>query len=141
MVLLLFRWVVVLALFVPNIVQSRVLNEMTAPGAPYSVHSYSKRARRHPLKPRSVSVAPGPNFGKLLGNFQPPKVDATGGQVNNGNVAVYSINDNDGIGAGRDQYTLYIGNGNTFPQKSQWVSFSDMQVLPSKASRLPPGSF
>ena len=126
MFILLFGWVLVTALFIPNAVQSRVLNEMTVSKAPHAAHSYLKRASRHPLKPRSVSVDPGPNYGKLLGNFQPPKIDATGGQVNNGNVAVYSINDNDGIGAGRDSYTLYTGNGNTFPQKSQWVSFSSM---------------
>ncbi|MCJ1310549.1 hypothetical protein MMC25_004214 [Agyrium rufum] len=51
---------------------------------------------------------------------------ATGGVVSNGGVAVYSINDNDGVGAGSDSYTLYLGNGNTFPQKNRWASFNNM---------------
>jgi hypothetical protein len=47
----------------------------------------------------------------------------TGEYVNNGNIAVYSINDYDGIGAGRDSYTFYSGDGSTaagWPAKSQW---------------------
>lgn len=75
-------------------------------------------------------------FGNKDGNFQPAKAsrpggstnDFTGGQVYGPN-AVYSINNQDGIGAGSDTYTLYCGNGDAFPPKSSWVSFEQMWVL------------
>jgi len=73
-----------------------------------------------------------PFFGNSHGNFQPardesdPEELATGGQVSNPKVAVTSINNKDGVGAGKDVYTLYLGDGSSFPKKSQWVSFEDM---------------
>lgn len=73
-----------------------------------------------------------PFFGNRHGNFQPtrevsdPEELATGGQVSNPKVAVTSINNKDGVGAGKDVYTLYLGDGSSFPKKSQWVSFEDM---------------
>lgn len=73
-----------------------------------------------------------PFFGHLDGNFQPSgdafEFDpvATGGQVSNPKVAVTSINNKDGIGNGKDSYTLYLGDGSTFPKQSQWVSFENM---------------
>jgi hypothetical protein len=73
-----------------------------------------------------------PFFGNRHGNFQPirdlsvPEELATGGQVSNPKVAVTSINNKDGVGAGKDAYTLYLGDGSSFPKKSQWVSFEDM---------------
>jgi hypothetical protein len=53
-----------------------------------------------------------PFFGHLDGNFQPSgdafEFDpvATGGQVSNQKVAVTSINNKDGVGNGKDFYTL-----------------------------------
>jgi len=48
------------------------------------------------------------------------------GQVVSGSVAT-SVNDNDGIGAGTDAYTLHTGNGASgFPSIDQWVNFEDM---------------
>lgn len=35
-------------------------------------------------------------------------------------------NINDGVGKGKDEYHVYKGNGDNFPQRSQWVSFVDM---------------
>jgi hypothetical protein len=73
-----------------------------------------------------------PFFGNRHGNFQPtpdvsdPEELATGGEVSNPKVAVTSINNKDGVGAGKDVYTLYLGDGSSFPKKSQWVSFEDM---------------
>jgi hypothetical protein len=70
-----------------------------------------------------------PFFGNLHGNFQPSgdaSELATGGQVSNPKVAVTSINNKDGIGAGKDTYKLYLGDGSAFPKKSQWASFEDM---------------
>lgn len=72
-------------------------------------------------------------FGNKDGNFQPARtsfVDGatakqTGGQVG-GDLAVYSINNQDGIGVGSDTYTQYCGNGDAFPPKSSWVSFEQM---------------
>ncbi|KAE9374629.1 hypothetical protein N431DRAFT_464865 [Stipitochalara longipes BDJ] len=73
-----------------------------------------------------------PFFGNSHGNFQPSddafefEPVATGGQVSNPKVAVTSINNKDGIGSGKDSYTLYLGNGSSFPKESQWVSFENM---------------
>jgi hypothetical protein len=82
-----------------------------------------------------------PFFGNKHGNFQPENTTvmeskptktvkrATGGWVQNGNVAVWNINDYDGIGAGSDSYTMYWGDGSTgagWPPRSRWVSFIDM---------------
>lgn len=48
------------------------------------------------------------------------------GEVVTANTAV-TVNDNDGNGAGVDQYTLHTGNGAFgFPDTSQWVNFIDM---------------
>ena len=69
------------------------------------------------------------NFDKREGNFLSEVTSykrATGGVVSNPAVAVSSINDNDGVGAGTDSYTLYCGSGSAFPPKSDWVSFVDM---------------
>ncbi|KAK3080959.1 hypothetical protein LTS18_011566 [Coniosporium uncinatum] len=67
------------------------------------------------------------------GNYQPSRNVShvrgaqTGGQVQSGAVARYdNDNINDGVGSGTDSYTMYWGNGDSFPQKSQWVSFVDM---------------
>ncbi|KAL1969792.1 hypothetical protein VTN77DRAFT_7301 [Rasamsonia byssochlamydoides] len=52
-----------------------------------------------------------------------------GETVTNGNLAVYTVNDYDGIGAGTDSYTFYQGDGSTadgWPDQSEWVSFIDM---------------
>jgi hypothetical protein len=38
----------------------------------------------------------------------------------------HSVNDNDGIGAGSDSYTMYSGGASNFPDKSRWVSFNNM---------------
>ncbi|KAL1965838.1 hypothetical protein VTN77DRAFT_5159 [Rasamsonia byssochlamydoides] len=54
--------------------------------------------------------------------------DATGEKVTKA-VAVKTINDNDGVGAGKDTYTQYNGDGSTaagWPSQSEWVSFDDM---------------
>jgi hypothetical protein len=79
-----------------------------------------------------------PTFGNKKGNFQPTsnKVSKrriskrdTGGWVENGNVAVWNINDEDGVGAGNDQYTMYWGDGSVdqgWPARDQWVSFTEM---------------
>ena len=97
-----------------------------------------------PYPPEVTVSVPAPTgtpfFGNKNGNFQPNSstslngvhVDATGGQVSNGNVAVTSINNNDGIGAGSDTYKQYNGDGTTgagWPAKSKWVSFVDMSVI------------
>ena len=69
------------------------------------------------------------SFGKRGGNFLSEVTSykrATGGVVSNPAVAVTSINDNDGDGAGTDSYTLYCGSGSAFPPQSEWVSFVDM---------------
>jgi len=67
------------------------------------------------------------------GNYMPsrnksdPHAAATGGQVLSGAIARFdNDNINDGLGGGVDQYTLYTGNGDNFPNISQWVSFVDM---------------
>jgi hypothetical protein len=74
-------------------------------------------------------------FGNKHGNFQhfndtPSTLQtrATGGVVTGG-AAVSTINDHDGIGAGKDTYKLYLGDGSLeagWPTKEQWVSFEDM---------------
>lgn len=49
--------------------------------------------------------------------------------MENGNVAVWNINDEDGVGAGNDQYTMYWGDGSVdqgWPARDQWVSFTEM---------------
>lgn len=82
-----------------------------------------------------------PTFGNKKGNFQPTTANTTakvnkrriseretGGWVQNGNVAVWNINDEDGIGAGNDQYTMYWGDGGSWPTRNQWVSFTEMYV-------------
>lgn len=69
------------------------------------------------------------SFGKRGGSLVPEVTSykrATGGVVSNSAVAVSSINNNDGVGAGTDSYTLYCGSGSAFPKKSAWVSFVDM---------------
>lgn len=72
-----------------------------------------------------------PHFGNHKGNFQSQDTSyehilATGGQVSNGAIAVSKIKNNDGIGAGKDVYTQYCGNGGSFPPASKWVSFENM---------------
>lgn len=53
-----------------------------------------------------------------------------GGKVTNGAIATWNpSNTNDGIGAGRDEYKMYWGDGSTnagWPDRSRWVSFVDM---------------
>ena len=75
-----------------------------------------------------------PHFGNRNGNFQSKdtsyeRILATGGQVSNGAVAVSKINNNDGVGAGKDSYTQYCGNGAGFPPASAWVSFENMYEI------------
>jgi hypothetical protein len=71
-------------------------------------------------------------FGHQDGNFQPLDATfdfdpvATGGQVSNSKVAEISIDNKDGVGNGKDSYTLYLGDGYSFPKKSQWASFEHM---------------
>jgi hypothetical protein len=73
-----------------------------------------------------------PFFGHQDGNFQPLDATfdldpvATGGQVSNSKVAEISIDNKDGVGNGKDSYTLYLGDGYSFPKKSQWASFERM---------------
>ncbi|KAL3428245.1 hypothetical protein PVAG01_01754 [Phlyctema vagabunda] len=90
--------------------------------------------------PPDVAIAPPvPSvrafFGNKHGNFMNNKtkpagvsVLATGGYVTGG-AAVSSINNQDGIGAGTDHYTMYYGDGSAgagWPYKENWVSFEDM---------------
>ena len=75
-----------------------------------------------------------PFFGNHKGNFQFKDTSyehilATGGKVSNPAVAVTKINNNDGVGAGKDSYTQYCGNGANFPPKSAWVSFENMYEI------------
>ena len=63
------------------------------------------------------------------GNFEDTSYEhilATGGQVSNTAIAVSSINNTDGIGAGKDRYIQYCGKGSSFPPHSAWVSFENM---------------
>ncbi|PQE08386.1 glycoside hydrolase protein [Rutstroemia sp. NJR-2017a WRK4] len=76
-----------------------------------------------------------PDFGHKSGNlmkgksgFTTESVLATGGYVTGG-AAVTTINNQDGIGAGSDSYTMYWGDGSDtagWPHKEDWVSFEDM---------------
>jgi hypothetical protein len=89
------------------------------------------------VKP-SVPVDFHPFFGNKHGNFQPVSTKVskrhiserdTGGQVQIAADAVWSINDEDGIGAGSDVYNMYWGDGSAgagWPTRSQWVSFTEM---------------
>lgn len=95
--------------------------------------------------PLPLAADPQPYFGNKDGNFQPTRTsrvggvttELTGGQVS-GALAVYSINNQDGIGGGSDTYIQYCGNGDAFPPKSSWVSFEQMCVL--KLLAAPPQS-
>lgn len=53
-----------------------------------------------------------------------------GGKVTNSAIANFnSGNTHDGIGAGKDEYHMYYGDGSTgagWPDRSRWVSFVDM---------------
>ncbi len=77
-----------------------------------------------------------PHFGNKHGNFMPGNTTkaskrTTGGTVENPSLATFNININDGIGAGSDSYTMYLGDGsqgNGWPTRANWVSFVDMQV-------------
>jgi hypothetical protein len=97
----------------------------------------------YPPKATSKPVIPAdfhPYFGNKKGNFQPTtattKVNKrrfserdTGGWVQIAADAVWNINDEDGIGAGSDQYTMYWGDGSAgagWPTRDQWVSFTEM---------------
>ncbi|OJD38865.1 glycoside hydrolase [Diplodia corticola] len=56
-------------------------------------------------------------------------VRRTTGGVVTGPVAVFSINNKDGVGAGADSYTFYRGDGSAgagWPSKDKWVSFENM---------------
>ncbi|CAG8955343.1 hypothetical protein HYFRA_00011327 [Hymenoscyphus fraxineus] len=73
-----------------------------------------------------------PHFGNENGNFMPAKKEfstlATGGVVQ-GSLAVNSIVNEDGIGAGSDTYRRYTGDGGPeagWPAMNQWVSFRAM---------------
>lgn len=41
-------------------------------------------------------------------------------------VGRYDVSPNDGNSAGSDSYTLYTGNGSSFPAISSWISFAAM---------------
>ncbi|MCJ1444177.1 MAG: hypothetical protein MMC23_004678 [Stictis urceolatum] len=88
----------------------------------------------------AVSVAApaeSPFFGNKDGDFQPsktipeagsPHVLAQGGVVTAG-AQTDSINNQDGIGDGVDQYITYSGDGSQgagWPTEQQWVSFENM---------------
>ncbi|MCJ1376252.1 hypothetical protein MMC20_007494 [Loxospora ochrophaea] len=95
-------------------------------------------AAPYPLAATSPARSTTPFFGHFSGNFQPAsssnvQPDATGGVVSNPAIAVTSINNDDGIGAGTDSYTQYNGDGTTadgWPAKTSWVSFDDMYNCP-----------
>jgi hypothetical protein len=53
----------------------------------------------------------------------------TGETVTNSALAVTTINNNDGLGAGKDEYTFFQGDGST---GAGWPSHSDWYVLNSK---------
>ena len=58
---------------------------------------------------------------------------STGGKVNDSDIAVTQVNNADGIQI--DKYIKYRGNGSTkagWPDKSAWISFTDMWVLTFK---------
>lgn len=76
-----------------------------------------------PMSTAPASTAT-PPFGA---NSSSIKVTTNG--VVTGSVAVSSINDDDGNGAGTDAYKFYEGDGSTgagWPATSDWVSFNDM---------------
>ncbi len=58
------------------------------------------------------------------------------GKVTNSAIANYNAgNTNDGIGAGKDEYRMYYGDGSTgagWPDRNRWVSFVDMYVASTK---------
>ncbi|KAA6411965.1 MAG: hypothetical protein FRX48_04115 [Lasallia pustulata] len=57
------------------------------------------------------------------------RIRAICGYVENGYIAVSSINDSDGAGQGRDSYEQYTGDGSVsagWPSSNQWVSFEEM---------------
>lgn len=57
---------------------------------------------------------------------------ATGETVTNPNLAVYTVNDYDGIGAGTDSYTFYSGDGSTadgWPDQSQWFVMAFLCII------------
>lgn len=92
--------------------------------------------------PLGLAADPQPYFGNKNGNFQPTRTSRVGGSVINlsggqvgGALAVYYINNQDGIGGGSDTYTQYCGNGDAFPSISSWVSFEQMYVLKLRKSR------
>ena len=88
-------------------------------------------------KPAVTHLSP-PFFGNKHGNFQPANTTAnekkpfkrvTGGLVQIAADAVWTINDEDGIGAGSDSYTMYWGDGGSgagWPTRANWVSFTEM---------------
>lgn len=94
---------------------------------------YPPEATVKPPKPAHPAF-----FGNKHGNFQPYNVTLTPsrtlkpraeGGVVTGGAAVTTINNQDGIGAGSDSYTMYWGDGSLqagWPTKEQWVSFEDM---------------
>lgn len=60
-----------------------------------------------------------------LTNSQPLSTRSIGEWFNNG-VPNGAHNIYDGMGAGQDSYTLYTGDGSTWPSINSWVSFDDM---------------
>jgi hypothetical protein len=100
-------------------------------------HTSSSASLEYERAPAQVPINDEQNkpfFGHLNCNFRLSddafefEPVATGGQVSNPKVAVTSINNKDGIGSGKDLYTLYLGNGSSFPKQSQWVSFENISV-------------
>ena len=53
----------------------------------------------------------------------------TTGEVVDNDLAVTTINDDDGVGAGTTTYTYYTGDGSTtdgWPAVDDWASFSNL---------------
>lgn len=73
------------------------------------------------LQPYNATLTPTPSLTDLVAR-------AVGGVVTGG-AKVTAINNQDGIGAGQDKYTMYWGDGSQgagWPTKASWVSFEQM---------------
>jgi len=78
-----------------------------------------------------IALAVGLGVGLTVGNkydYTPSfaHVTNTAAFTNGGATHNSPWDTNDGIGAGKDEYTYYSGNWTNFPNASDWVSFSDM---------------
>lgn len=78
-----------------------------------------------------IALAVGLGVGLTLGNkydYTPSFAHVTNAAafINGGATRKSPWDVNDGIGAGKNEYTYYSGNWTNFPNASDWVSFSDM---------------